>query len=82
MDFCVTVVVLQDKAQPETQASSFGDVSFKATLAQDTPGALPLIRQPGSDGFSLSSSPLFQVRDTLNVIHLHMDHNTSGCFFF
>ncbi|KAF6724623.1 FRAS1-related extracellular matrix protein 2 [Oryzias melastigma] len=50
-----------DKAQPETQASSFGDVSFKATLAQDTPGALPLIRQPGSDGFSLSSSPLFQV---------------------
>ncbi|XP_032398648.1 FRAS1-related extracellular matrix protein 3 [Etheostoma spectabile] len=50
-----------DKAQPETQASVFGDVAFKATLAQDTPGGLPLVRQPGSDGFSLSSSPLFQV---------------------
>uniref|UniRef100_A0A8C7ZI10 Fras1 related extracellular matrix 3 n=1 Tax=Oryzias sinensis TaxID=183150 RepID=A0A8C7ZI10_9TELE len=50
-----------DKAQPETQASSFGDVAFEAMLAQDTAGALPLIRQPGSDGFSLSSSPLFQV---------------------
>ncbi|XP_059902249.1 FRAS1-related extracellular matrix protein 3 [Gadus macrocephalus] len=50
-----------DKAQPETQASVFGDVSFQATLAQDTPGAIPLVRQPGSDGFTLSSSPLFQV---------------------
>uniref|UniRef100_A0AAQ4PV11 Calx-beta domain-containing protein n=1 Tax=Gasterosteus aculeatus aculeatus TaxID=481459 RepID=A0AAQ4PV11_GASAC len=50
-----------DKAQPETQASAFGDVAFKATLAQDTAGALPLVRQPGSDGFTLSSSPLFQV---------------------
>lgn len=52
---------LQDKAQPETQATVFGDVAFKATLAQDTPGGLPLVRQPGSDGFTLSSSPLFQV---------------------
>lgn len=51
----------QDKAQPETQATVFGDVSFKATLAQDTPGGLPLVKQPGSDGFTLSSSPLFQV---------------------
>lgn len=51
----------QDKAQPETQATVFGDVSFKATLAQDAPGGLPLVRQPGSDGFTLSSSPLFQV---------------------
>ncbi|XP_033942134.1 FRAS1-related extracellular matrix protein 3 [Pseudochaenichthys georgianus] len=50
-----------DKAQPETQASVFGDVSFEATLALDTPGGLPLARQPGSDGFTLSSSPLFQV---------------------
>ncbi|KAM4603610.1 FRAS1-related extracellular matrix protein 3 [Polymixia lowei] len=50
-----------DKAQPETQATVFGDVSFGATLAQDTPGALPLVKQPGSDGFTLSSSPLFQV---------------------
>uniref|UniRef100_A0A4W5NWD3 Fras1 related extracellular matrix 3 n=1 Tax=Hucho hucho TaxID=62062 RepID=A0A4W5NWD3_9TELE len=50
-----------DKAQPETQATAFGDVLFDATLALDTPGGLPLVRQPGSDGFTLSSSPLFQV---------------------
>ncbi|XP_076004144.1 FRAS1-related extracellular matrix protein 3 [Genypterus blacodes] len=50
-----------DKAQPETQASAFGDVAFDATLAYDTAGALSLIKQPGSDGFTLSSSPLFQV---------------------
>ncbi|KAM6972363.1 FRAS1-related extracellular matrix protein 3 [Aplochiton taeniatus] len=50
-----------DKAQPETQAKAFGDVLFDATLALDTAGALPLVRQPGSDGFVLSSSPLFQV---------------------
>lgn len=57
-------VVLQDKAQPETQASAFGDVAFKAKLAQDAPEAQPLFRQPGSDGFMLSSSPLFQVSDS------------------
>lgn len=51
----------QDKAQPETQASAFGDVAFKAMLAQDTPGAVSLVKQPGSDGFLLSSAPLFQV---------------------
>ncbi|XP_031415899.1 FRAS1-related extracellular matrix protein 3 [Clupea harengus] len=50
-----------DKAQPETQATAFGDVLFDATLALDTQGALPLVRQPGSDGFALSSTPLFQV---------------------
>ncbi|XP_023190178.1 FRAS1-related extracellular matrix protein 3 [Xiphophorus maculatus] len=50
-----------DKAQPETQASAFGDVSFKAKLAQDASGAQTLVTQPGSDGFMLSSSPLFQV---------------------
>ncbi|KAJ8269596.1 hypothetical protein COCON_G00122030 [Conger conger] len=50
-----------DKAQPETQATLFGDVRFEATLAMDTPGALSLVKQAGSDGFSLSSSPLFQV---------------------
>ncbi|MFT7807597.1 FRAS1-related extracellular matrix protein 3 isoform X1 [Arapaima gigas] len=50
-----------DKAQPETQATIFGNIQFDASLAVDTPGALPLVRQPGSDGFTLSSSPLFQV---------------------
>ncbi|XP_069098697.1 FRAS1-related extracellular matrix protein 3 [Pleurodeles waltl] len=50
-----------DKAQPETQARVFGDVSFEAKLAIDRPDALPLASQPGSDGFSLASDPLFQV---------------------
>ena len=58
---CVFVCLPQDKAQPETQASAFGDVLFEATLALDSPGALPLVRQPGSDGFTLSSSPLLNV---------------------
>lgn len=51
----------QDKAQPETQARAFGDVSFNAVLAIDDPSATPLVRQPGSDGFRLDSTPMFQV---------------------
>lgn len=50
-----------DKAQPETQARVFGDVSFNALLAVDDPGALILVRQPGSDGFKMDSTALFQV---------------------
>ncbi|XP_041920491.1 FRAS1-related extracellular matrix protein 2b [Alosa sapidissima] len=50
-----------DKAQPETQARTFGSVSFNALLAVDDPRALPLVRQPGSDGFRVDSAPLFQV---------------------
>lgn len=50
-----------DKAQPETQARSFGSVAFNALLAVDDPGALPLVRQPGSDGFKMDSTALFQV---------------------
>ncbi|KAK2912903.1 FRAS1-related extracellular matrix protein 2b [Channa argus] len=50
-----------DKAQPETQARSFGNVAFNALLAVDDPGALALVRQPGSDGFRMDSSALFQV---------------------
>ena len=71
---CVCVCVVQDKAQPETQAQAFGDVHFKATLAQDTPGALPLVRQPGSDGFTLSSSPLFQVCVVPEIQYIHVEH--------
>lgn len=62
------VFELQDKAQPETQATTFGNVQFDASLALDNPEALPLVRQTGSDGFTLSSSPLFQVRDSLCFI--------------
>ncbi|XP_077670579.1 LOW QUALITY PROTEIN: FRAS1-related extracellular matrix protein 3 [Eretmochelys imbricata] len=50
-----------DKAQPDTQAEVFGNVKFHAKLAIDHADAFPLVKQPGSDGFSLSSSPLFQV---------------------
>uniref|UniRef100_A0AAR2KAS0 Cadherin domain-containing protein n=1 Tax=Pygocentrus nattereri TaxID=42514 RepID=A0AAR2KAS0_PYGNA len=50
-----------DKAQPETQARTFGSISFNALLAVDDPQALALVRQPGSDGFSLDSTALFQV---------------------
>ncbi|XP_058489808.1 FRAS1-related extracellular matrix protein 2b [Solea solea] len=50
-----------DKAQPDTQARSFGSVAFNARLAVDDPGALALVRQPGADGFSMDSSALFQV---------------------
>ncbi|XP_056612259.1 FRAS1-related extracellular matrix protein 2b [Triplophysa dalaica] len=50
-----------DKAQPETQARTFGSISFNAYLAVDDPQALPLVRQPGSDGFRLDSAALFQV---------------------
>ncbi|KAJ8368550.1 hypothetical protein SKAU_G00085780 [Synaphobranchus kaupii] len=50
-----------DKAQPETQARNFGNMGFNALLAVDDPEALPLVRQPGSDGFRMDSSALFQV---------------------
>ncbi|XP_024921627.1 FRAS1-related extracellular matrix protein 2, partial [Cynoglossus semilaevis] len=50
-----------DKAQPETQAQAFGDVSFNSVLAVDDPSALSLVRQPGSDGFRLDSTAMFQV---------------------
>ncbi|XP_036379748.1 FRAS1-related extracellular matrix protein 2-like [Megalops cyprinoides] len=50
-----------DKAQPETQARNFGDVDFGALLAVDDPEALPLVKQPGSDGFRVDSTAMFQV---------------------
>ncbi|XP_030632074.1 FRAS1-related extracellular matrix protein 2b isoform X2 [Chanos chanos] len=50
-----------DKAQPETQTSAFGSINFNALLAVDDPQALSLVRQPGSDGFRLESTALFQV---------------------
>ncbi|CAL8363343.1 unnamed protein product [Lota lota] len=50
-----------DKSQPETQAPAFGDVAFNAALAVDDPSALSLAGQPGSDGFRLDSSAMFQV---------------------
>ncbi|XP_040196307.1 FRAS1-related extracellular matrix protein 2 [Rana temporaria] len=54
-------IKILDKAQPETQTTRFGSVVFNARLAADDPEALPLVRQPGSDGFKIDSTPLFQV---------------------
>lgn len=51
----------QDKAQPETQARVFGNVSFNAVLAVDDPAAMSLVRQSSSDGFRLDSTAMFQV---------------------
>lgn len=59
----------QDKAQPETQARAFGDVSFNALLAVDDSSAMSLVRQPGSDGFRLDSTAMFQVFYTLLCLH-------------
>ena len=42
-------------------------MGFNTLLAVDDPGALPLVRQPGSDGFRLDSSALFQVRLALSL---------------
>uniref|UniRef100_A0A8C9QQD6 FRAS1 related extracellular matrix 2 n=1 Tax=Scleropages formosus TaxID=113540 RepID=A0A8C9QQD6_SCLFO len=50
-----------DRAQPETQARSFGSVGFNAQLAVDDPEAMPLVGQAGSDGFRVDSAALFQV---------------------
>lgn len=52
---------LKDKAQPETQDTGFGNVLFNAKLAVDDPEAVLLVNQPGSDGFKVDSTPLFQV---------------------
>lgn len=60
----------QDKAQPETQARAFGDVSFNAVLAVDDPSAMSLVRQPGSDGFRLDSTAMFQVLCTLLRLYI------------
>ncbi|KAM9319860.1 FRAS1-related extracellular matrix protein 2 [Gastrophryne carolinensis] len=54
-------IKILDKAQPETQISRFGDVLFNARLAADDPEAIPLVKQPGSDGFKVDSTALFQV---------------------
>ncbi|XP_060050888.1 FRAS1-related extracellular matrix protein 2 isoform X2 [Erinaceus europaeus] len=50
-----------DKAQPETQDISFGNILFNAKLAVDDPEAILLVNQPGSDGFKVDSTALFQV---------------------
>ncbi|XP_044286604.1 FRAS1-related extracellular matrix protein 3 [Varanus komodoensis] len=50
-----------DKAQPDTQTTVFGNLAFHAKLAADHVDGYPLVKQPGSDGFSLLSTPLFQV---------------------
>ncbi|XP_077984509.1 extracellular matrix protein 3-like [Glandiceps talaboti] len=50
-----------DRGAPNTVTAEFASVPFSATLAVDDAEALPLVQQSGSDGFRLSSSPLFEV---------------------
>ncbi|XP_026776488.3 FRAS1-related extracellular matrix protein 2-like [Pangasianodon hypophthalmus] len=50
-----------DKSSAHTQDEMFGGVWFDAQLAENTSGAEALVQQAGSDGFSFSSAPLFQV---------------------
>lgn len=72
----------QDKAQPETQARVFGDVSFNAVLAVDDPSAMSLVRQPGSDGFRVDSTAMFQVFFSfcfswpMTYFYINMCHST------
>jgi len=44
-----------------TVDKSFNSIPFNAKLAQDDPGAADLLKQPGADGFSLDTQPLFEV---------------------
>lgn len=49
-------------------SKSFWKHGFHATLAADCADAFPLVKQPGSDGFSLSSAPLFQVSCLVSMV--------------
>ncbi|OPJ75884.1 hypothetical protein AV530_012025 [Patagioenas fasciata monilis] len=65
---------VMDKAQPETQARAFGNLEFHATLGTDCADAFPLVKQPGSDGVSLSSTPLFPGGSWPRMVHSHYLH--------
>lgn len=56
-------VCVQDRDAPESVHLEYQNVAFDARLAEDDtePDVIGLIDQPGADGFSLDSSPLFQV---------------------
>nr|XP_045612860.1 FRAS1-related extracellular matrix protein 2-like isoform X2 [Procambarus clarkii] len=51
-----------DRGAPETVSQEYLNVGFNARLAIDDPepDVIRLLNQPGADGFSLDSSPLFQ----------------------
>ena len=55
--------MLQDVGAPYTVDKSYNGLSFKAKMAQDDHAAKSLVSQPGADGFSFDSSPLFQVNN-------------------
>lgn len=58
------VFKILDKGATHTADKLFHNISFNATLASDDPTAYQLNGIPESDGFSLSSRPLFQVDAT------------------
>lgn len=55
------VFKILDKGATHTADKLFHNISFNATLASEDPTAYKLTEMHGTDGFSLSSKPLFQV---------------------
>ncbi|XP_033743920.1 LOW QUALITY PROTEIN: extracellular matrix protein 3-like [Pecten maximus] len=50
-----------DLRDPHTVDESFDGIPFNARMAKGDPSARDLLRQPGADGFSVDTKPLFQV---------------------
>lgn len=44
---------------------TFDGIPFNAKMAKDDPAAAGLLQQPGADGFSVDTQPLFQVGFTI-----------------
>ncbi|XP_060078834.1 extracellular matrix protein 3-like [Ylistrum balloti] len=50
-----------DLRDPHTVEESFDGIPFNARMARNDPSARDLLQQPGADGFSVDTKPLFQV---------------------
>ncbi|KAK6168396.1 hypothetical protein SNE40_020939 [Patella caerulea] len=50
-----------DKGAPYSVVETFRDIPFNAKLASEDQDALPLVLQPGADGFQIDCSPMFKV---------------------
>ncbi|KAK3099400.1 hypothetical protein FSP39_003828 [Pinctada imbricata] len=59
-----------DRRAPHTTQNDIDGLPLGAVMAADDPGAAVLLRQPGSDGFSLDTEPLFK-SDTGRMWFLH-----------
>ncbi|XP_071125097.1 extracellular matrix protein 3-like [Mytilus edulis] len=59
-----------DPLAPDTVDTSVDGIQFKVLLARDDPRATSLVQQPGADGFSIDTQPLFEA-DNDRVWFLH-----------